>query len=138
MPANDPRRTQIERMSAQLDALVARARGDHAGAVEQLTRLAGADAAVRVAPAGPPVSHPLAETLGAALVDARRFTDAIAVYERALVERPNRSAALLALARTKKAAGDAAGASAAYARLLANWQRADPDLPALTEAKSSR
>jgi tetratricopeptide (TPR) repeat protein len=73
---------------------------------------------------------PLTEVLGAALFEARRFQEAAAAYERALTQGPNRSAALLGLARAKAAAGDAAGAAAAYAKLAENWKRADPKVKA--------
>jgi methanethiol S-methyltransferase len=60
---------------------------------------------------------------------------AAAAYERALAATPNRSAALLGLARARTAASDAAGARAAYAQLAANGRRADADLPALAEVR---
>ena len=105
-----------------------------AAAVDQLTRLSGAARDAGLSPVGFPMTQPLTEMLAAALFDARRFAEAAAVYERALAERPNRSAALLGLARAKTAAGDAAGATAAYARLAANWKRADPKVKALVTA----
>ena len=51
------------------------------------------------------------------------------------MHQPNRSLALLGLARAPTAAGDAAGARAAYRKLLANWAHADADLPALDEVR---
>jgi tetratricopeptide (TPR) repeat protein len=126
VPAGDPRRTLLDAACAQFDARIASARGDHTAAVDQLTRLSNAAREIGFLPVGPPLGQPLTEVLGAALFDAKRFADAATTYERALTERPNRSAALLGLARAKKAAGDQAGAAAAYGRLAANWKRADP------------
>ena len=130
VPAGDLRRLPADLSIGPLDARIASARGDRAAAVEQLTRLSGAARETGLAPVGPSLTQPLTEILGAALFEARRFADAAAAYERALAERPNRSAALLGLARARAAAGDAAGASAAYAKLAANWKRADPTVKA--------
>jgi tetratricopeptide (TPR) repeat protein len=130
LPAGDPRRVPADNAVGSLDALIARARGNHADAVDRLTRLSGAARDTGLLPVGPANTQPVTELLAAALFDAKRFAEAATVYERALVERPNRSAALLGLARAKQAAGDAAGASAAYAKLAANWKRADPKVKA--------
>jgi predicted Zn-dependent protease len=95
-------------MSAQLEALAARERGDRGAAVDQLTRLLASPRAAGVARVGPPAAIPLPETLGATLLAAKRPQEAAAAYERALAERPNRSAAWLGLARAKTAGDDAA------------------------------
>ena len=87
------------------------------------------------APVGPPATLRTEELLGAARLKAGRPHEAVAAYERALRLTPNRSAALLGLARARTAAGNSRGASEAYQQLLANWHRADPDLPALAEVK---
>ena len=134
LPAGDPRRAPADQSCAQLDALVAGARGDRAAAVDQLTRLSAAARDASLMPVGPSLTQPLTEVLAASLFDAGRFAEAAAAYERALVERPNRSAALLGLARARTAAGDPAGASAASARLTANWKRADPEVKAQIHA----
>ena len=135
LPRGEPRRTQAETLTAQLDALIARARGDHAAAIEQLTRLAVAAPDADVLPVGPPSTLSTVELLAGALFDAGRFDEAAVAYERGLAERPNRSSALLGLARAKNASRDPGGAFAAYSKLLANWRRADQDLPALAEAR---
>ena len=130
LPAGDPRRAPADLACAQLDARIAGARGDRAAAVDQLTRLSGAARDAGLSPLGFPMTQPLTEMLAASLFDAQRFADAAVAYERALAERPNRSAALLGLARAKAAAGDPAGATAAYVKLAANWKRADPKVKA--------
>jgi len=62
--------------------------------------------------------------------------EAAAQFERALERWPNRSLALLGLARASAALGDRAAARRHYQRLLANWRSADPGLPELAEART--
>jgi len=88
------------------------------------------------APVGPPTTLRTEELLGEARLKAGRPREAIAAYERALELTPNRSAALLGLARARHAAGDASGAADAYGKLLDNWRDADSDVPGLAEARS--
>ena len=83
---------------------------------------------------GPTLLLRTEELLGARL-KAGRPREAIAAYEQALRLTPNRSQALLGLARARRAAGDHAGAADAYRRLLENWRKADPSVPALREAR---
>jgi tetratricopeptide (TPR) repeat protein len=86
-------------------------------------------------PVGPPPTLRTDELLGQARLRAGRARDAVAAFERALQQTPNRSPVLLGLARARSAAGDAAGAADAYRKLLENWRDADRDLPALKEAR---
>jgi cytochrome c-type biogenesis protein CcmH/NrfG len=88
------------------------------------------------APVGPPTTLRLEELLGQARLKAGRPREAVAAYEQALKQTPNRSPALLGLARARHAAGDAAGAADAYRKLLDNWKDADPGLPELAEARA--
>ena len=84
---------------------------------------------------GPPGSLRLEELLGEARLKAGRPQAAVAAYERALQLTPNRSAALLGLARARRAAGDTQGAADAYRKLLDNWRGADASIPTLREVK---
>ena len=134
LPAGAPGARGLEVTAMQLEALAAGARGDHA------RMLAGLEAAARASdslppPIGPPSSLPTHELLGEALLEAGRPAEAAAAYKRALELRPNRSTALLGLARARSAAGDLAGSTSAYRELLVNWEGADPDLEALPEVK---
>ena len=86
-------------------------------------------------PVGPPPTLRLEELLGQARLKAGRPREAIAAYEQALRLTPNRSNALLGLARARRAAGDGQGAAEAYRRLLDNWRHADTDVPARKEAQ---
>ena len=84
---------------------------------------------------GPPnllVAH---ELLGGALLAANRPAEAEVAYERGLALTPNRSAALLGLARARAARGDSTRAVEAARRLLTNWHAADADLAALGEVR---
>ena len=135
LPAGAPGTGSLEVTAMQLEALAAGARGDHAGMLAGLEATARASDALPP-PIGPPSSLPTHELLGEALLDAGRPAEAAAAFERALELRPNRSTALLGLARARGAAGDMAGAVSAYQKLYANWGSADPDLEALPEVRS--
>ncbi|MEO7134889.1 MAG: tetratricopeptide repeat protein, partial [Vicinamibacterales bacterium] len=77
------------------------------------------------------------ELYGELLLAAGRGKEAIAWFDRALARTPNRSRALLGLARAYRNAGDAAGARAAYQRFLANYRAADPGLADVNEARDA-
>jgi hypothetical protein len=85
--------------------------------------------------AGPAFFEPARETLGGVHLASGRASDALALYERDIEQRPNRAVALLGAARAAKATGDAALARARYAALVELWRDADADLPALAEAR---
>ena len=116
-----------ERVRAALfDAVLARGRGD---LDEAISLLSGAEAAAdSVPPIGPVNLLPLHELLGSLLSDAGRYARASLAYRRALAYAPNRSSALLGLARAEKQSQNAPASEQAYARLKANWTRADPAL----------
>ncbi len=133
LPSGDPRRASAEQMAVQLDALAAAAH-DRAGTIDRLTRLVGPAAEPGLTPTGPPATLPPVEVLAAALAGAGRNKDAVDAYVRALVDRPNRSAALLGLARARTALHDKTAADT-YAQLRSNWEHADADVPALAEVR---
>ena len=56
---------------------------------------------------------------------------------RALARTPNRSKAVLGLARAYRNGGDAKAAKATYQRFLANWRLADAGLPEIIEARAA-
>ena len=71
---------------------------------------------------------PAAELFGEILLELGRPREAAAAFEQALARWPNRSLALLGLARASAARGDRESARKHYRRLLANWSNADPGL----------
>jgi tetratricopeptide (TPR) repeat protein len=78
---------------------------------------------------------PATELFGEILLELGRPREAKAEFEQALSRWPNRSLALLGLARASAALGDRDSARRYYRRLVANWRSADPDLPELQEAR---
>jgi tetratricopeptide (TPR) repeat protein len=73
---------------------------------------------------------------GEILLEAGRAREAVDAYDDALRLAPGYWRARLGRARALTRVGDAAGARAAYAELLAQWSKADLDLPALAEVKA--
>jgi tetratricopeptide (TPR) repeat protein len=128
-----PPRRGLDIMATELEAMLAQARKDEVRAGSLWTRAAAM--ADSQPPVGPPLVLVAHEVLGARLFAAGHAQAAAAQYEDALDHLPNRSGALLGLARARASAGDSASASAAYRRLLANWSEADTGLPVLEEAR---
>jgi tetratricopeptide (TPR) repeat protein len=132
---NDPTPGVARVMEIQLRGLLAREEGR---AEEGLDRLRAALALEQSLPFefGPPlVVIPSGELLGETLLEEGQAADAVAAFRATLQVAPGRATSLLGLARAAAAAGDTAMAAQAYAELLANWHRADPDLQALAEAR---
>jgi len=78
---------------------------------------------------------PASELFGEILLELGRPREAAAAFQRALERWPNRSLALLGLARASAALADRDSARRHYGRLLVNWRNADPGLPELEEAR---
>jgi tetratricopeptide (TPR) repeat protein len=77
------------------------------------------------------------ELYGELLLQAGRAKEAIVWFERTLQRTPNRSRAVLGLARAAARAGDGVKSRAAYKQFLANWHTADPKLPEVREAQAA-
>lgn len=124
-------------MERQGAALAAVAAGNWEAALER-----GAEAA-RLADttdpsSGPPETlKPAHELYGELLWASGRPAEAVEPFQRALERAPNRVASLLGLARAAVAQGDDRAAAAQYRQLLDLWKEADPDLPALAEARAA-
>jgi tetratricopeptide (TPR) repeat protein len=130
-------REQAAVLSAELEALIAFAGGQQAAAFASMDRAASLQAKMPK-PIGRPYPVKGADELyGELLLQARRPKDAVAWFERALARTPNRSRAVLGLARALAGAGEAARSRDAYERFLANWKRADPGLPEIREARAA-
>ncbi|MEW6321101.1 MAG: hypothetical protein AB1635_08430 [Acidobacteriota bacterium] len=76
------------------------------------------------------------ELYGELLLEAGRASAAVTWFERTLARTPNRSRAVLGLARAYAKAGNRAASQRAYKRFLGNWSQADPELPELKEARA--
>ncbi len=77
------------------------------------------------------------ELYGELLLELGRAKDAIGWFEKTLVRTPNRSRAVLGLARAAAKAGDDARSRTMYAQFLENWNAADAGLPELAEARAA-
>jgi predicted Zn-dependent protease len=77
------------------------------------------------------------ELYGELLLEAGRAKDAVGWFERALGRTPNRSRAVLGLARAAGKAGQREKSQKAYEQFLANWSAADPGLPEIVEAQQA-
>jgi Tfp pilus assembly protein PilF len=71
------------------------------------------------------------------LLQAGRPKEAVVWFERALDRTPNRSRAVLGLARALAKAGDHARSRSAYKQFAANWRLADANAPELREARDA-
>ncbi len=120
----------------ELGGLVASQRGDGTAALERL-RKAAARYDRLAFDFGPPAPiKPPHELLGEWLLTSGDAKQARREFETALKRAPNRSQALLGLARAQAASHDEAAANASYRRLIAIWHAADAQLPGLLEART--
>ena len=130
-------REQAEVMLRQMEALDLFARGQHAAAFAMMDRAVALQARMP-RPIGRPFPVKGADELyGELLFQVGRAKEAVVWFDRALARTPNRSRAVLGLARAYRNAGDSASARATYKRFLANWRLADPGLPEITEARDA-
>jgi len=137
-PAQAPElREQAEVMLRQMEALNLFARGQHAAAFAMMDRAVALQARMP-RPIGRPFPVKGADELyGELLFQVGRAKEAIVWFDRTLARTPNRSRAVLGLARAYRNAGDSASARATYKRFLANWRLADPGLPEIIEARDA-
>ncbi len=130
-------REQAEVMLRELEALDTFARGQHAAAFALMDRAAALQARMPK-PIGRPFPVKGADELyGELLLQTNQPKQAAVWFERALARTPNRSRAVLGLARAFRNAGDAAKARASYKQFLSNWRLADPGLAELEEARGA-
>jgi tetratricopeptide (TPR) repeat protein len=135
-PANPELRELSTVMLHQLGALLMWSQGQRQEAFMAMDRATGAQAKMPK-PIGRPYPVKGADELyGELLLEAGRPKDAMVWFERTLQRTPNRSRAVLGLARAAARAGDMAKSRAMYKQFLANWRLADPSLPELQEAKA--
>ena len=130
-------REQAAIMLLELDAVAAVLAGTPAVAFSRLDQAVALQAKMPK-PIGRPYPVKGADELyGELLLEAGRAADAVRWFEQALVRTPNRSRAVLGLARAAAQSGNAAKSRTAYTRFLENWKDADPGLPELAEARAA-
>ncbi len=137
-PAQDAELTeQTTIMALELEALIAMAVGRPSDAFAAMDRATTSQAKMPK-PIGRPYPVKGADELyGELLLQGGRPKDAVIWFQRSLTRTPNRSRAVLGLARATAKAGDTVGSRRAYQQFLANWHVADPKLPELAEARSA-
>jgi tetratricopeptide (TPR) repeat protein len=124
-------------MLHQLGALLMWSQGQRQEAFMAMDRAVGAQAKMPK-PIGRPYPVKGADELyGELLLEAGRPKDALVWFERTLQRTPNRSRAVLGVARAAARAGDTTKSHAAYKQLLANWRLSDPALPEIAEARAA-
>jgi tetratricopeptide (TPR) repeat protein len=133
--AASPEHAAAEVLRRELAGELALAAGDEASGLETLREAARREDAMGFDFGPPVVVKPAHELLGEALLARGDGAGARAEFEAALARAPRRARALLGRARALAAAGDAAGASAAYAELAAQWSAADLGGPELSELR---
>jgi tetratricopeptide (TPR) repeat protein len=77
------------------------------------------------------------ELYGELLLSDGRAKEAVAWFERALTRTPNRSRAVLGLARAAAKSGDGVKSRGAFKQFLANWAAADAGQPEMAEARAA-
>jgi tetratricopeptide (TPR) repeat protein len=130
-------REQAEVMLREMAALDLFAQGRHAEALAQMDHAASLQARMPKPIGRPFPVKDVNELYGELLLQLNRPAEAIARFDRVLARTPNRSRALLGLARAHRNAGDAGNARAAYKRLLTNYRHADAGLPEVAEARAA-
>jgi hypothetical protein len=122
-------------MAAELRGALLTARGDRKTGLEAFAHAAALEKARPKPIARPYPIKPAGELYAEALTAAGDARAAAAQFQAALARTPNRSASLLGLARSARAAGMAAESKRAAQKFLAAWHAADPGRPELAEAR---
>jgi tetratricopeptide (TPR) repeat protein len=130
-------REQAEVMLQEMLALDLFALGRHQEAFATMDRAAALQARMPKPIGRPFPVKDVNELYGDLLLQANRPKEAVVWFDRALTRTPNRSRAVLGLARAYRNAGDSVNARAAYKRFLTNYRLAEPGLPEMTEAKEA-
>jgi len=126
-----PAKESLTLAAKVIDAQIARARGDRAGAAAALREAASIQAALPYME--PPYwYYPVRQTLGAVLLEDGQADAAIREFQASLMEAPNNAYALFGLMSAQEAAGDAAGAKVTQALFDKAWAGGS-DRPSLAE-----
>jgi tetratricopeptide (TPR) repeat protein len=131
-----PRALDVAVMEKELAAVMAMAGGRGEEAVARMQEAVLLERQLPPPLGLPRPIKPASELSGEILLELGRPQEAAAAFEQALGRGPNRSLALLGLARASAASGNRESARRHYRRFLANWRGADPGLPELKEART--
>ena len=126
----------IRIMEHELAGLVQRGRGRTDEALSELKTAVELQEALPPPVGWPQPLKPAHELYGEVLFENGQPGEAAAQFRKALARSPNRSLAVLGLARAEAAAGRADEARAGYEAFLKNWEHADAELPELNEARA--
>ncbi|HYE65375.1 MAG TPA: hypothetical protein VD966_07325 [Pyrinomonadaceae bacterium] len=133
---NPYRAKLVQIMELEVAATASAAKKNYAEAIELMKRATALEEEMSP-PSGPPeVIKPSHELFGEILLRAGRPAEAAQQFATALLRQPNRARSLLGAARSAAQGGDQAGAQAAYADFLRVWEKADAQLPELSEARN--
>jgi tetratricopeptide (TPR) repeat protein len=127
----------LQRAIGELEvaAVTASVKKDHDKAIELMKKATALEEQLGP-PSGPPgLIKPSHELFGEILLRAGKPEAAAEQFKTALLRQPNRARSLLGAARAAAQSGDRSGATAAYSKLLDQWQQADKELPELREAR---
>jgi tetratricopeptide (TPR) repeat protein len=129
-------REQAEILLCELQAIHLFAQGKQADGLAQMDR-----ATLLQGRMPKPIGRPFPvkgadELYGELLLEAGRPQAAIEWFNKTLTRTPNRSRAVLGLARARSKAGDLAGSRQAYKQFLQNWKGADEGLAEMKEARA--
>ncbi len=130
----EPLHSFMDVAAMELDAATLIAQGKSSAADAAFVKAAEAERALGYREP-PYYIRPVGETRGDALMRAKRFSDAKAAYEAALLERPGSGYPLYGIAQADVALKNDGEATADYARFMKAWARADADLPQMKAAQ---
>lgn len=130
-------REQSTVMLREMEALDLFAQGKHADAFVRLDQAYALQSRMPKPIGRPYPVKAVDELYGELLLQVGRAKEAVAWFDRALARTPNRSRALLGLARAHRNSGNSPEALTAYKRFLTNWKSADSGLPEWVEARQA-
>ena len=130
-------RPVIAIMEREVAALIELGAGRGDKAVEILRAAAQAERQLPAPLGVPKPIKPAPELLGEVLLELGRPGDAIEPFRQALLRNANRTLSVLGLARAETALGNATSARTHYRAVLANYVKADVELPELKEARAA-
>lgn len=118
----------VDVMKHQINGLIAIDEGDAAAGIALLEQAAALEAAMPFVFGPPSIVQPSTELLASALLDEKRFDEAIGTYERQLALTPLRAQSLIGLGRAQQGAGLIEAAAHTDEQLAKIWHDADANI----------